>query len=219
MKPISISGCLLCVVMLTGCKLATIKPLDPETGKALRDDSVEKFDADAYARGVWDTRLLPTFQQEAVEWNSLWEAFRADSVAAAAAFGYREGSRPYSFIVKGRARIVSVDTSSRVGLLRIDVAPYDGLIDASLQIGPVIRGTALRDALSFIQFNQFSNQLDYAEISTALHRRLLESVTSGAGTHFENGGDVFFSGAFTQTDQENIRITPVILGHSKQPVP
>ena len=31
-----------------------------------------------------------------------------------------------------------------------------------LQIGPVIFGTALRDALPFIAFGDFVNQIDYA---------------------------------------------------------
>ena len=51
---------------------------------------------------------------------------------------------------------------------------------ATVQIGPVIRGTALRDAVSFIRFNDFANQFEFAAVSNALHERVLRDVVGAA---------------------------------------
>ena len=76
-----------------------------------------------------------------------------------------------NLFVKGRAVVTSVDTRSRVGLALLDLTPADGRADGALQIGPVLRGTALRDALEFVKFGDFVNQIAFAEVATALNER------------------------------------------------
>jgi predicted lipoprotein len=50
------------------------------------------------------------------------------------------------------------------------------MLDSGITVltGPVIRGTALRDALPFIQFSQFTNQLEYARVANALNDRAVK---------------------------------------------
>ena len=53
---------------------------------------------------------------------------------------------------------------------RIDVdVDGDGKADLRVQIGPAIRGTALRDALDFVDFNAFTNQIDFAQFGKAFN--------------------------------------------------
>ena len=41
-----------------------------------------------------------------------------------------------------------------------------------IQIGPVIRGTAIRDSLDFVNFNEFKNQIQWAEFGKAFNNHL-----------------------------------------------
>jgi len=125
---------------------------------------------------------------------------------------YRSGTgagRP-SFLVSGVARVLAVDTTSRSGVARLDLEPFDGTLDAELQIGPVFRGTALRDALPFIRFDDFTNQMEYASVSRVLHDRVADSVVAKVGRARLAGRVIEFEGAYTE-DAGIPLITPVVL--------
>jgi predicted lipoprotein len=49
-------------------------------------------------------------------------------------------------------------------------------IEADVQVGPVIRGTAVRDALPFIRFSDFANQIEFALVASALNDHALEQL-------------------------------------------
>ena len=67
-------------------------------------------------------------------------------------YGHREANGPVYFIVKGDGVVTDLDTRSRSGLALVDVAPFDQRPDLSIQIGPVLRGTSLRDATGVVPF-------------------------------------------------------------------
>ena len=64
-------------------------------------------------------------------------------------------------MVKFDGVIVAADTESRASTISVD-ATGQGKADAIVQIGPAMRGTAIRDALDFVSFNDFTNQIDFA---------------------------------------------------------
>ena len=89
--------------------------------------------------------------------------------------------------------------------------PYDGRPDAAVQIGPVIRGTTLRDALPFIQFSQFVNQLQFAQVGNALNDRVSSALKSFSNQDLA-GSIVVFSGAAGQPSEGGLlEIVPVTL--------
>ncbi|PYF84131.1 MULTISPECIES: DUF2291 family protein [Marinomonas] len=45
-----------------------------------------------------------------------------------------------------------------------------------LQLGPVVRGNTIRDALDFISFDQFKNQVQYARLSKELSKQALSHI-------------------------------------------
>jgi ABC-type glutathione transport system ATPase component len=67
----------------------------------------------------------------------------------------------------------------------------------SLQVGPAINGTAIRDAAGFINFNQFVNQVDFADAATALNSEVKAKVLKGIDPKSLKGKKVSFTGAFT----------------------
>lgn len=122
------------------------------------------FDAARYVASIWDSRIIPSASSSAVDLTrALSDAKGANAPARA-------------MLVSGTGVVTSVDTRSRVGLAQIDLAPGDGQPDAAIQIGPVLRGSALRDAVGFIRFEDFANQIDHARVAGALNTRVIESV-------------------------------------------
>jgi predicted lipoprotein len=67
----------------------------------------------------------------------------------------------------------------------------------------VIRGTALRDALPFIQFSQFTNQLEYARVANALNDRAAKVAQAALA---KAGDTVRYTGA-----PSNDGVVPVFL--------
>ena len=90
-------------------------------------------------------------------------------------YGYRakEGSEPWTFAVAIDGKIVAAETTSRAATISVDTGG-DGKIAAIVQIGPAMRGTALRDALDFVSFNDFKNQIDYAQFGKAFNQHVVQ---------------------------------------------
>ena len=120
------------------------------------------FDAVAYVESIWPSRVTSSLEVDAVP------------VSQVTSSGGSVGGAARSVTAAGV--ITSVETTSRAGVATIDLDPVDGRPDALLQVGPVIRGTALRDALSFIRFTDFTNQIEFAAVAGALNDRVLSDV-------------------------------------------
>ena len=197
---------LVILTLLAGCE---IRPLDPVTGKAIIEEEQQSFDAASFVEENWETRILPSIQDQAIDLPTLLDKLKEDLALASSTYGHREGSRPFTFNIKGSGQVVRIDTTSRAGTLTL--ALREDLPEVVVQIGPVIRGTALRDALPFITFDQFVNQLEYARVSNAMHERLAQTVLEELDIGSFNQQEVNLVGVFSLTNIESITITPVAL--------
>lgn len=131
----------------------------PWTVRPIAESSTGVFDAHTYVGRIWDAQALPLLRSRAVP---------LQTIAA------QTLTPPRPVTLDGV--VLDVDTTSRVGTATVDLAPVDGRPDVLLMIGPVLRGTALRDALDFIRFTDFTNQIQFAAVGTALNERALASV-------------------------------------------
>jgi len=183
--------CLVCaIVFLLGagaCTPWTVRPIEAESAPAAERPV-------RYVDSIWNSKLLPAVLNGAVEARTLLDALVKSPADALTRFGHREANGPSYLLVKGEGVVTKVDTQSRVGLALIDVAPYDGKPDLSIQIGPVLRGTSLRDATGVIRFTDFVNQLQFADVANELNDRLLKTVLSGIDPATLKGKRVSFAG-------------------------
>jgi predicted lipoprotein len=158
--------------------------LRPWTIVPIERTSARTFDAEQYVASVWASRVLPVARSSAVE----LEAFMQQPAAAG------DPARRAVF-VSGTARVSAVDRTSRVGVALLQVSRAAGDPRVVIQIGPVLRGTALRDALEFIQFTDFVNQLEFASVANALNARVLADVIGPVDGVELAGREVAFVGA------------------------
>jgi predicted lipoprotein len=155
------------------------------------------FDPAAYVDTIWSAKLVPEILNSAVDARILLQALADAPEEAGRKYGRREGGSAYHFAVKGAGRALSVETRSRNGLLYLDIPPYDGQPEVSLQIGPVVLGSSLRDATGIVRFTDFVNQLQFADIGNELNRRVQEIVLGSVDRGSLEGRLIAFTGTFS----------------------
>jgi predicted lipoprotein len=161
-----------------------------------------------YVAAYWQSKILPTVKRSAVDLPTLLASLKRDPGATAKRYGNVAtlGGEP-TFLVKGSGRIVSVNTSgipSEAGL----ALGADKAAAAYLQLGPILTGTDVRDAMPFINFNQFADQVTYSEVATAINKRIETTTLDKLDDATLKGKHVDFTGAFTRGPGKPL-ITPV----------
>ncbi len=173
------------------------------------------FQASKYVEEIWEDKMISTYESEAVDYMTLMNALSEDRAAKSEEYGLlRQSGEPfYIFKVRGTARILDLDDSSRVGVIHID-HDLDGKADAVIQVGPVFKGTTLRDSAEFIRFTDVGNQLQFADLAKELNMRMkADSIDSLDFTDIV-GKTIEYLGAFRlETEQalEDVIISPLTL--------
>ncbi|MEQ9865738.1 DUF2291 family protein [Pectobacterium aroidearum] len=133
-----------------------IIPVDPASTPGYSTMTPENI-----ATALWQPTLLPAAQQQALSWDEVKQAQAAlEDSARKAVYARLHGT------VRG------IDRESREGKLMLDVQG-----DAvTLQLGPIVKGNAIRDAAGFIRFEDFKNQVQFAQLARALNNKAISSL-------------------------------------------
>jgi predicted lipoprotein len=187
----------------------------------------EAFDPVDYVDGIWDSELLPTFNEKAVELDKILSAMEPDTGGAAAKddlidvanqYGLITVGEAHVYMVKGSGTIVSVNAETSLGTAEVVLDGYDGPIKALLYIGTRIPSddTSVRDSVGFIEFGDFREQTEYGKAATEINKRVLATVLGDVDRDNLVGKTISFKGAFTirtfnliQIDVKEIKIVPV----------
>ena len=196
----------LLITVLTGCTVVKIGEEDKLTGEV-------EFSAGDNVSEIWDIAALPELEEKAVDLNTLIAEANGDLNSVADKYGtYSMGtSGELTYTVKGTGIVEEVDTEKRAGFIEFTLDGYSGPVVTRLQIGPVFTGSAVRDALDIIQFEDYKNQVDYAAVSQSIHDLILETVIEPVDLNSLQGAQIEFTGCFTVKDEELLIITPVSL--------
>jgi predicted lipoprotein len=187
----------------------------------------EAFDPVAYVDGIWESKLLPTLNEKAVELAKILSEMEPDAggtapkdelIAIANRYGLITVGEAHIYMVKGSGTIVSVDAETSLGTAEVVLDGYEGPIKALLYIGTRIPSddTSVRDSVGFITFGDFKEQTEYGKAATEINKRVLATVLGGIDRDNLVGKTISFKGAFTirtfnliQIDVSEISIVPV----------
>jgi predicted lipoprotein len=187
----------------------------------------EAFDPVAYVDEIWESRLLPAFDEKAVELSRVVSEMEPDAsgtvpkddlIAIANQYGLITDGEAHVYIVKGNGQIVSVNAETSIGTAEVMLDGYNGPIKVQLYIGTRIPSdnTSVRDSVGFITFGDFKEQTEYGKAATEINKRVLTTVLDGIDRDTLPGKTISFKGAFTirtfnliQIDVQEIRIVPV----------
>jgi predicted lipoprotein len=187
----------------------------------------EAFDPVVYVDGIWESKLLPTFNEEAVELSKIFSEMEPDAsgtapkdglIYIANRYGLITVGEAHLYMVKGSGKIVSVNAETSLGTAEVVLDGYDGPIKALLYIGPRIPSdeTSVRDSVGFITFGDFKEQTEYGKAGSEINKRVIATVLGDIDRDNLVGKTISFKGAFTirtfnllQIDVKEIRIVPV----------
>ena len=190
----------LCVVGALSVGVAGCTVVNIDEDKARRLQASEAFNPEEYANRLWASTLLPYVDAQAKPLATLVESIEKDLPGAGKSMGRQAGEgSPFIFIAKGEGKVVAVTKESPIGVIKVDVGGR--LIE--VQAGPYITGSALRDCLPLINFNDFTNQVAFAEASSGLNRKALkENQTALANVNV--GQVVNFTGVFALSEKDQV---------------
>ncbi|KQS75688.1 hypothetical protein ASG25_20285 [Rhizobium sp. Leaf384] len=180
------------LMVLPGCKI-----IKTPTAEEAAEVASGGFNPERQASELWAPKVVPYLTSKAGPYGEVAALIASDAEAAAAKYGHKEkeGNAPWTYAAKVSGRIVKAETTSRAATLDTDI-DGDGKADVRIQIGPVIKGTAIRDSLDFVSFNQFKNQIQWAEFGKAFNAHLNAQVLQALPRDGLDGKTVEAVGAF-----------------------
>jgi predicted lipoprotein len=170
-------------------------------------------DPKGYVAGAWSAKIVPTVHEKAAEVTTVAAAIAEDPEAAGKQYGHQAGTgSPYAFMVKGAGTVREVDKSAPTGPMTVEVPRAGGKpLTVTIATGPVIAGTAVRDAVGFIAFGDFTNQIAYAEVANEINSRVKTDVIAKLDLASLTGKKVAFYGAFSALAPGQIFLVPTEL--------
>ncbi|NZD54644.1 DUF2291 family protein [Rhizobium leguminosarum] len=189
-------GALLAAVVaaaLPGCKIIKTPTAEEKAAAAAKT----AFDPNAKVEAIWQSEAVPYFEKRAGDIKDVMQLATSSPDAAGEKYGNprKQSSSPWTYAVKITGKVVAADTASRAATLDVD-ADGDGKADAKVQIGPALRGTALRDTLEFVNFNEFKNQIEWAQFGKAFNEKANTTFLSVLPREGLAGKTVTVTGAF-----------------------
>ncbi|XBS68225.1 DUF2291 family protein [Acerihabitans sp. KWT182] len=158
-----LAGWTLALLMLSACDVVKLDgsgnpiiPADPNAGPDYADQTPQQI-----AQGFWGPKILPAARRQALDWPALKQA--QEKLA---------GTDTKSTYSKFSAKVSGVDADGMERKLTLNVNGDTVL----LQLGPVIKGNAVRDAAGFIHFEDFKNQVQFAQVARALNKQALSGL-------------------------------------------
>lgn len=186
----------------------------------------ETFDPVAFVNGIWESKIIPTIAEKAIELSVVLGEIKPDDSGFALKdslipitnkYGLITVGEAHVYMVKGRGKVVDVDTKTSTGTLELLLDGYTGPIKVKLYIGPRIPSdeSSVRDAVGFINFGDFREQTEYGKVGAEINKRINQIILDPLDKAGLQGKTISFYGAFTirtfnlvKIDLKEIKIVP-----------
>ena len=187
----------------------------------------EKFDPKAFVDRIWESKLIPTINEKAVDLSLVLGKIKPDDSGFASIdslipitnnYGLITVGEAHAYIVKGQGKVVNVNTKTSIGTLELMLDGYTGPIKILFYIGPRIPSdeSSVRDAVGFINFGDFKEQTEYGKVALELNKRSMFQVNLPPDKDSLQGKMISFYGVFTirtfnltKIDMNEIKIVPI----------
>jgi predicted lipoprotein len=208
---IFLAAALLVALPLHGCKFIKTSELQKKAAQAGQSGDAERVST--LISESFEAKLNPLMTERAVDLLELEKAIKLSLDDTGNKYGVRAGGTggAWNFAIKGTATVIEEDRASKAGTAKLDI-DGDGKTDAVLQLGPVVKGTALRDfAPSIYDFSQFRDQIEFAKLGRGLNEYALANLGLSSGSL--TGKTITFVGAAAiRSAGETPLIVPTSLG-------
>lgn len=189
------------VVSLTGCGGITVVKKGDEA------ETVEQNDI----AGIWDSSVMKEIRDTSVELTDLLTEADGDLKRTGEKYGhYSNGSSgSLNYAIHASGQISEVNVEKKAGDVVVRPDGYEGEVKVMLQIGTVYKGTAIRDYLSFINVNDYGDQIAYAQLAKDFNAYVAENVADYEQLSAAEGKNIEFYGCFNYDNDSELLVTPV----------
>jgi predicted lipoprotein len=190
---------LLPVVILSGCRIVSQQELaDLKNPPNAQMTNIAQ---------MWQQKLVPQIAQEAKPLAELMKSLQSakDFDSACKTYGYRsQEENPCVFSVSVNGEVTAVNTTSRSGKMTLKDRGGESV---TVQTGPIIRGTALRDAYKGASYQDFNDQVMFGDFNRAINQQASDMMQAFKP---KVGDNVAIAGVFSSWDipQQAPDITP-----------
>jgi predicted lipoprotein len=153
-------GCI--TLLLTACTVVDLdengKPIMPADPNAKA--SFDNLTPQQIAQQTWQERVIDAAHKHALDTTALTTQLKTKQ------------EKPYSVFVRLTSQVERVDVSNEREqklVMTLNGKPLE------IQMGPVVRGNAIRDATGF-KFEDFTNQVQFAQLSRAYNREAVKTL-------------------------------------------
>lgn len=178
--------------------------------RVVRIGSAADVQADVFSPASYGKKQFPKVQAavegRAVDAATLATALAKDQAAATKQYGVASLAGP-EFSVKFTGKVSKNDSDDYA----VAVPGMPSSTQVTLQLGPAIIGTDLRDATGSISFGQFHNQIEYQNAGSALNNEMKKEVLSKVDLASLPGKTVSVVGVFQLSDMSAWQVTPVMV--------
>lgn len=212
----------LVVLIALTCRVTVIPDEEPRTMVNDKGETVQLAKLSypqQYAQDNWDSSILPAIQTLAVDAPLLLQSAKEDLDLAGKQHGNRANeTSAWSFCIKGEGQVLAIenaDKPNRTNLV-LDLPPYDGQPDCKLHYGKVFPSNiknAIRDGVGFLKLDDFANQVEFADLTTAFNNRVKDEIIQARPVEEYQGKTVAFLGCISlqSTQADALVIVPVSL--------
>ena len=187
----------------------------------------EKFDPKAFVDEIWESKVIPTINEKAVDLSLVLGKIKPDDsgftsidslIPITNNYGLITVGEAHVYIVRGQGKVVNVNTETSIGTLELLLDGYSGPIKVKFYIGPRIPSdeSSVRDAVGFINFGDFREQTEYGKVALEINKRSMAQVNLTPNKDSLQGKMISFHGAFmirtfnlTKIDMKEIKIVPI----------
>lgn len=196
-----IVGAIIVIAVLVTMGLnTTVVPIGSSAG------TVDKFMPDAYGEQKFP-EIRDLVQQHAVPATELAAAISQDKQAAVDKYAITTGAIPVMAVT-----FTGTVGKGQLGTYNIKIDGVPESIKISVQTGPAVIGTALRDSDPSIQFGDFTNQIDYQNAAAGINNAMKKVVLADIDRQHLSGKTITVVGAFKLINPNSWRVTPVKVG-------
>lgn len=194
---------------LSGCKI--VKDATGDDTAIPADASGDDARTALRITETFEPKLLPLVAEKALTVDALKAALGTGLDKAGEAHGNRGAGAgaAWNFAVSGSGTVVEAKLDTRARQIGVDV-DSDGKADLTVQLGPVVKGTGLRDIAPFYNFDDFRDQIEFAKLGRALNDAVTARLTLPEGDLI--GHAVTFTGVVSlRSASEAWLLTPTVL--------
>ena len=154
----------------------------------------QQFDAERYARDLWDNRL-PQILDQSIDARQLLTLLNTDMEEAMKQGRTLGESRVHAYLMQGRGTIVAKGKKG----LAVSVTEPPSRPDILIATGAFVSGNAVRDASGLVDVSTFTDTMKFNRVSFEINKIVVREVlqpfveqrpTSGQTLHFVGAAEV-----------------------------